>query len=47
LQHYPDGDFAGYNHWLVNLDRFNGNVVQTKLAKAFISSTEYRQHFGR
>ncbi len=38
-------DFSGYNFWLGNLERFNGNFEQAELVKAFISSIEYRQRF--
>jgi hypothetical protein len=43
----PDSDFSGYNFWLSKLDQFNGNYVQAEMVKAFLSSTEYRQRFGR
>jgi hypothetical protein len=39
-------DFAGYNFWLGNLNRFNGNFLQAELVKAFITSIEYRQRFA-
>jgi len=39
-------DFAGYNFWLGNLERFNGNFLQAELVKAFITSTEYRRRFA-
>ena len=39
-------DFAGYDFWLGNLNRFNGNFLQAELVKAFITSTEYRQRFA-
>ncbi|HEV2862981.1 MAG TPA: PQQ-dependent sugar dehydrogenase [Pyrinomonadaceae bacterium] len=38
-------DFAGYQFWLGNLNRFNGNFEQAELVKAFITSIEYRQRF--
>ncbi len=38
-------DFAGYQFWLGNLVKFNGNFEQAELVKAFISSIEYRQRF--
>ncbi|HEV2862689.1 MAG TPA: DUF4214 domain-containing protein, partial [Pyrinomonadaceae bacterium] len=40
-----DPDDGGYNHWLGNLERFNGNFIQAELVKAFISSIEYNQRF--
>ena len=43
----PDGDFVGFNFWLTKLNQFNGNFVQAEMVKAFISSDEYRQRFGR
>ena len=43
----PDADYTGYDFWLGNLEKFNGNFVQAELVKAFISSTEYRQRFGQ
>ncbi|HLM58686.1 MAG TPA: DUF4214 domain-containing protein [Pyrinomonadaceae bacterium] len=42
----PNTDFSGYNFWLGNLNRFNGNFEQAELVKAFIQSIEYRQRFG-
>ena len=42
----PDSDYTGYDFWLGNLERFNGNFVQAELVKAFIQSTEYRQRFA-
>jgi len=41
----PDNDFSGYNFWLGNLNRFNGNFVEAELVKAFISSIEYKSRF--
>ncbi|HEV2860518.1 MAG TPA: hypothetical protein VGX48_05910, partial [Pyrinomonadaceae bacterium] len=43
----PDFDYTGYDFWLGNLERFNGNFVQAELVKAFISSEEYRKRFGQ
>jgi hypothetical protein len=43
----PDMDWTGYDFWLTNLNRFNGNFVQAELVKAFITSTEYRRRFGQ
>ena len=42
-----DADWSGYNFWLGNLEKFNGNFVQAELVKAFILSAEYRQRFGQ
>ncbi|HLM59113.1 MAG TPA: TIGR03118 family protein [Pyrinomonadaceae bacterium] len=41
-----DPDTPGFNHWLGQLNAFNGNFVQAEMVKAFISSSEYRQRFG-
>ncbi|MGH9872953.1 MAG: TIGR03118 family protein [Pyrinomonadaceae bacterium] len=41
-----DADTAGFNFWLKKLNEFGGNFVTAELAKAFISSSEYRQRFG-
>jgi hypothetical protein len=41
----PDADHTGYDFWLGNLNKFNGNFEQAELVKAFISSIEYRQRF--
>ena len=43
----PDSDYTGYDFWLGNLERFNGNFVQAELVKAFITSDEYRHRFGQ
>jgi len=40
-------DHTGYEFWLRNLERFNGNFVHAELVKAFILSAEYRQRFGQ
>jgi hypothetical protein len=42
-----DPDQAGYNHWLTKLEAFNGDYVKAEMVKAFLSSEEYRQRFGR
>ena len=42
----PDADFAGYNFWLAQLNRFNGNFEQAEMVRAFIESIEYRRRFG-
>lgn len=41
----PDSDYSGYEFWLAQLNRHNGNFVQAELVKAFINSTEYRSRF--
>jgi hypothetical protein len=43
----PHSDFIGYNFWLTKLNQFNGNFVNAEMVKAFITSSEYRQRFGR
>jgi len=40
-----DPDDAGYNHWLTNLDKFDGDFVRAELVKAFLSSVEYNGRF--
>lgn len=40
-------DFQGYNFWLNKLNQFNGNFISAEMVKAFITSGEYRQRFGR
>jgi hypothetical protein len=42
----PDSDFSGYNFWLTKLNSFGGDFRQAEMAKAFITSIEYRQRFG-
>jgi hypothetical protein len=42
----PDSGMSGYNFWLAKLNQFNGDFVQAEMVRAFISSTEYRKHFG-
>ena len=41
-----DTDYSGYEFWLSKLNQFNGNFVNADMVKAFITSAEYRQHFG-
>jgi hypothetical protein len=41
-----DTDHSGYDFWLTKLNQFNGNFVNAEMVKAFITSSEYRQHFG-
>lgn len=43
----PDADLAGYNFWLRKLEQFGGDYRQAEMVKAFISSIEYRQRFGK
>jgi Tol biopolymer transport system component len=43
----PDANFAGYNFWLGKLEEFGGNYINAEMVKAFISSDEYVQRFGR
>jgi hypothetical protein len=43
----PDADLAGYNFWLQKLEQFGGDYRQAEMVKAFISSIEYRQRFGK
>lgn len=42
-----DPDESGFQFWLNKLNQFNGNFIQAEMVKAFISSDEYRQRFGR
>jgi len=41
-----DTDHSGYDFWLTKLNQFNGNFVDAEMAKAFLSSIEYRKRFG-
>jgi len=41
-----DADYSGFDFWLTKLNQFNGNFVNADMVKAFITSAEYRQHFG-
>ena len=43
----PDKDHTGYEFWLRKLDQFGGNFVQAEMVRAFITSDEYRERFGR
>jgi len=43
----PALNFDGYNLRLNKLNLFNGNFVDAEMVKAFITSSEYRQRFGR
>ncbi|MDT7690086.1 MAG: hypothetical protein QOJ70_801 [Acidobacteriota bacterium] len=40
-------DFTGWQFWLNKLNEFNGNYIQAEMVKAFITSDEYRKHFGK
>lgn len=41
-----DMDYSGYEFWLSKLNQFNGNFASADMVKAFITSGEYRLHFG-
>jgi len=43
----PDPDYSGFEFWLNQLNRHNGNYVTAELVKAFILSLEYRRRFGQ
>jgi hypothetical protein len=40
-------NYAGWNFWLDKLNQFNGNYIEAEMARAFITSDEYRKRFGR
>jgi len=42
----PDFSDAGYKFWLDKLNLFTGNFIDAEMAKALISSIEYRERFG-
>jgi hypothetical protein len=42
-----DADFQGWQFWLNKLDQLNGNFVNAEMVKAFITSSEYADRFGR
>jgi hypothetical protein len=42
-----DTDFRGWRFWLSKLEEFDGNFVGAEMVKAFITSDEYRNRFGR
>ena len=42
-----DPDAAGFQFWLSKLTQFDGNYVEAEMVKAFLSSIEYRERFGR
>ncbi|HJQ32271.1 MAG TPA: Ig-like domain-containing protein [Pyrinomonadaceae bacterium] len=42
-----DPDEGGYNYWLGKLESFGGDYQKAEMVKAFLSSIEYRQRFGR
>jgi hypothetical protein len=45
LRREPDA--GGYDFWLKKLEDFGGDFRRAEMVKAFISSDEYRQRFGR
>jgi CSLREA domain-containing protein len=40
-------DYTGYDFWVTKLNQFNGDYINSEMVKAFLSSIEYRQRFGR
>jgi hypothetical protein len=42
-----DLNFAGWKFWLDKLEEFGGDYRRAEMVKAFLSSDEYRQRFGR
>jgi photosystem II stability/assembly factor-like uncharacterized protein len=42
-----DTDFRGWKFWLDKLNQFNGNFVSAEMVRAFITSIEYSERFGR
>ena len=42
-----DTDFRGWEFWLGKLNQFNGNFVSAEMVRAFITSIEYTERFGR
>ncbi|HZI19904.1 MAG TPA: NF038122 family metalloprotease [Pyrinomonadaceae bacterium] len=43
----PDRDYSGWQFWLDQLNRHNGNYVTAELVKAFIESLEYNRRFAQ
>jgi hypothetical protein len=43
----PDTNFSGWQFWLDKLNSFGGDYRRAEMVRAFISSVEYRQRFGR
>jgi hypothetical protein len=41
----PDADYSGFQFWLAQLERHNGNFVRAELVKAFLLSREYNSRF--
>jgi hypothetical protein len=41
----PDKDYSGWQFWLDQLNRFDGNFERAQMVRAFIESIEYRQRF--
>jgi len=42
-----DTDFRGWEFWLNKLNQFNGNFIDAEMVKAFITSGEYCDRFGK
>jgi uncharacterized delta-60 repeat protein/CSLREA domain-containing protein len=42
-----DLNFGGWKFWLGKLEEFDGDYRRAEMVKAFLSSAEYRQRFGR
>jgi hypothetical protein len=42
-----DSDHTGYDFCLTKLNQFSGNYITAEMVKAFITSIEYRNRFGR
>jgi len=40
-------DFRGWEFWLNKLNQFNGNFIDAEMVKAFITSGEYCDRFGK
>jgi hypothetical protein len=43
----PGLNYSGWKFWLGKLEEFGGDFVRAEMVKAFLSSDEYRQRFGR
>jgi hypothetical protein len=41
----PDSDLSGFNHWLTQLNKAEGDFHRAELVRAFIESIEYRKRF--
>lgn len=44
LRRNPDP--AGFTHWLVKLNQYNGDPSKGEMVRSFILSPEYRSRFG-